>query len=101
MYLGEVVTFAQVNNDKAQALKPLEEAAEAFGAWQAMRAKCQDDCLDCSCPCDRNSDLVDECVDVIQATVNLLAAVSPVDDLQPEVLFCRIKNERKGRKYAG
>ena len=65
--------FREVEDRRAQALKPLEEAAEAFGAWQ---------------PCDENGDcrfadfydelrrgLIDECPDTVQATVSLLAAV--------------------------
>lgn len=33
-YLLNLRAFREVGDDKAQALKPLEEAAEAFGAWQ-------------------------------------------------------------------
>ena len=33
-YLLNLRAFREVRDDKAQALKPLEEAAEAFGAWQ-------------------------------------------------------------------
>lgn len=36
--LGPVEAFPGAVPDKAQALKPLEEAAEAFGAWQSWRA---------------------------------------------------------------
>ena len=57
---GYLRTFREVRDDKAQALKPLEEAAEVFGAWQ---------------DCDDMHDLIDECLDTVQATVNLLAAV--------------------------
>lgn len=32
-YLLNLRTFREVRDDKAQALKPLEEAAEAFGVW--------------------------------------------------------------------
>ena len=34
-YLLNMRVFNKVNDDKHQALKPLEEAAEIFGAWQA------------------------------------------------------------------
>ena len=34
--LGAVSTFRDLRVDKAQALKPLEEAAEVFGAYQNM-----------------------------------------------------------------
>ena len=36
MILGEVRTFPDVRADKTQALKPLEEAAEAYAAWQVL-----------------------------------------------------------------
>lgn len=59
-YLLNLRTFREVRDDKAQALKPLEEAAEVFGAWQ---------------DCDDIHDLIDECLDTVQAIANLLAAV--------------------------
>lgn len=34
-YVLEVEPFTKFAEPKAQALKPLEEAAEMFGAWQA------------------------------------------------------------------
>lgn len=34
--VGTVRVFDHVAPDKAQALKPLEEAAEVFGAWQML-----------------------------------------------------------------
>ena len=72
-YLLNLRTFREVRDDKAQALKPLEEAAEVFGAWQDC-----DDYRDCRIAAFRDElkrDLIDECMDVVQATVNLLAAV--------------------------
>lgn len=32
--IGDVATFRDARPDKARALKPLEEAAEVFAAWQ-------------------------------------------------------------------
>lgn len=64
--------FNNVNDDKHQALKPLEEAAEIFGAWQA-----RDNVRFVSrgaCGAFRR-DLIDECVDTVQAAANMLAAV--------------------------
>lgn len=72
-YLLNLRTFREVRDDKAQALKPLEEAADVFGAWQEC-----DDYRDCRIAAFRDElkrDLIDECMDVVQATVNLLAAV--------------------------
>lgn len=59
-YLLNLRTFREVRDDRAQALRPLEEAAEVFGAWQ---------------DCDDMHDLIDECLDTVQAIANLLAAV--------------------------
>lgn len=59
-YLLNMRVFNDVSDSKSQALKPLEEAAEVFGAWQ---------------DCDDIHDLIDECMDTVQAIANLLAAV--------------------------
>lgn len=96
--IGEVETFANVKPDKAQALKPLEEAAEVFGAWQVW------DCTDDSGPSLLGSvtkklygkQLLDECADVIQATCNLLAALG-VEDFAPYMAACAERNRERGR----
>lgn len=65
--------FNDVSDDKHQALKPLEEAAEVFGAWQEL-----DSMRDSPSPSargDMRGDLIDECVDTVQAAANMLAAV--------------------------
>ena len=51
-YLLNMRVFNDVSDGKGQALKPLEEAAEAS-----------------------RKDLIDECVDTVQAAANMLAAV--------------------------
>ena len=85
--VGEVETFRDVEPDKAQALKVLEEAAEVFGAWQEWE--------------DRRrlfggKHLLDECADVIQAACNLVAALG-VSDFAPYMERCRERNELRGR----
>lgn len=72
-YLLNMRVFDNVSDSKGQALKPLEEAAEIFGAWQgsdSMRPTTfkQD-------RVDMRNRLIDECMDTVQATANLLAAV--------------------------
>lgn len=71
-YLLNTRVFNEVEDSKGQALKPLEEAAEVFGAWQ----KC-DDARDATTTIRRafREDLIDECMDTVQAVANLLAAV--------------------------
>ena len=71
-YLLNMRVFNDVSDSKAQALKPLEEAAEVFGAWQArynMRFASRD------AQGAFRDDLIDECMDTVQAIANLLAAV--------------------------
>lgn len=72
-YLLNMHVFNNVSDSKGQALKPLEEAAEAFGAWQ----ECDDMRFSPIMTARRayRDDLIDECLDTVQATVNLLAAV--------------------------
>ena len=82
-----VRAFAHVEPDKAQALKPLEEAAEVFGAWQRF--------YECHTKTNEES-LVDECADVIQATCNLLAALG-VTDLTDAMAACERRNRERGR----
>lgn len=81
-----VRTFAHVAPDKAQALKPLEEAAEVLGAWQSTHL-----------PDDRRREQVlAECADVIQATLNLVAAYG-VEDFRPYMKACERRNRERGR----
>lgn len=71
-YLLNVGVFNDVSDSRGQALKPLDEAAEAFGAWQ----KC-DDVRHAPTAMRKafRGDLIDECMDTVQAVANLLAAV--------------------------
>lgn len=71
-YLLNTRVFNKVNDDTRQALKPLEEATEVFDAWQ----KC--DNMRYATATIRKAfreDLIDECMDTVQAIANLLAAV--------------------------
>lgn len=82
--VGSVRRFDNVYADKAQALKPLEEAAEVFDAWQRYGAE------------DWKDVLLDECADVIQATLNLVAALG-VEDFRPLMKACEMRNRKRGR----
>ena len=84
--IGSVAAFRDVRPDKAQALKPLEEAAEVFGALQSTHL-----------PEDRRRErILDECADVIQATINLVAAFG-VEDFGPWMKECERRNRERGR----
>lgn len=85
--IGKVATFADVQADKAQALKVLEEAAEVFAAWQQW---------DDSLRVDKFFELVDECADVVQATCNLLASLG-MDDFTNAMERCEKRNRERGR----
>lgn len=69
-YLLNMRVFNNVSDGKGQALKPLEEAAEIFGAWQEF-----DSMRNVPTRRDMRGNLIDECTDTVQAIANLLAAV--------------------------
>lgn len=97
MRLGSVRRFDRVEPSKEQALKPLEEAAEVFGAWQRLESF--DKTYWCEFPAWRErivSDLLDECADVIQATANLMASIG-MEDARPLLRACRDRNAARGR----
>lgn len=86
--IGKVATFPAVKADKAQALKVLEEAAEVFGAWQALDTGV--------CSSRKRVDVLNECADVIQAAANLIYAMGE-RDFAPYMDDCRERNEKRGR----
>ena len=86
--IGEVVTFPGARADKAQALKVLEEAAEVFGAWQALDTG--------ECSSSKRVDVLNECADVIQSVANLIYAMGE-RDFAPYMDACRERNEKRGR----
>lgn len=84
--IGDVRPFPGIEPDKAQALKPLEEAAEVYGAWQLTHM-----------PEDkRRLRMIDECCDTIMAACNLLAALG-VHDLREAMGRCEGRNRRRWR----
>lgn len=81
-YKFEFGAFDKPDAPKAQALKPLEEAAEVYGAWQL------------------NSDtyVLNECMDVVQAVVNLLATLGfTQEDVDAAIEHCNERNRERGR----
>lgn len=88
--------FDKPDAPKAQALKPLEEAAEAFGAWQ----DCDDMRLSPIMTARREyrQSLIDECMDVVQAVVNLLDAEGfTQEDVDAAIGRCNARNWERGR----
>ena len=88
--------FDKPDAPKAQALKPLEEAAEVFSAWQ----DCDDMRLSPIMTARREyrQDLIDECMDVVQAVVNLLEAEGfTQEDVDAAIGRCNARNWERGR----
>lgn len=100
--VGSVRRFDEVAPDKEQVLKPLDEAAKVFEAWQEMereRAKCLAYGNESSGDGDAvawREVVLDECADVIQATLNLVAAYG-VEDFHPWMKACELRNRERGR----
>ena len=95
-YLLNTRVFNKVNDDKHQMLKPLEEAAEIYGAWQeldGMRPTTfKQDWVDM-----RNC-LIDECMDTVQAVANVLAAVGATQgEVDAAIRRMDERNEGRGR----
>lgn len=85
--VGEVAVFDHVEPNKEQALKPLEEAAEVFGAWQEWNeTKNMADI----------TRVIEEIADTIQACVNLASAMG-VGDLSYAMENCKKRNIERGR----
>ena len=85
--VGEVTVFDNVEPNKGQALKPLEEAAEVFGAWQEWNES--KSLLDVT-------RVIDEIADTIQACVNLASAMG-AGSLIYAMIECEKRNIERGR----
>lgn len=98
--MGSVRRFDEVKPDKAQALKVLEEAAEVVEACKDFDEVRKDETRGYGEPHDwtyvARNDLLDECADVIQATLNLVAALG-VEDFRPYMDACEERNRERGR----
>lgn len=95
-YRFEFGAFDKPDEPKVQALKPLEEAAEVYGAWQDY-----DDMRLSPIMTARRAyrdDLIDECLDTVQATVNLLAAVGATQgEVDAAIRRMDERNRERGR----
>lgn len=92
-YVIKVEPFTKFIEPKAQALKPLEEAAEVFGAWQASGIDGSD-----SITPEMREDIVYECFDTIQACVNLLESIGTTDsELREATSKVYTNNIERGR----
>lgn len=98
--LGNVRPFPGAVPDKAQALKPLEEAAEVVEAFKRYDSALTDVIRPKeAAPFMRagfKDSLMDEIADTIQASCNLAFALG-ADDLTPYLAQCEERNRRRGR----
>lgn len=95
--LGEFRAFRELRADKAQALKVLEEASEAYGAAADYAKAAYRGDAERDVPRLR-ARMLDECADLAQALANLLAAWR-VDgpEWAEAVERCRERNEERRR----
>ena len=108
LMMPSVRVFDEVRLDKQQAIKPLEEAAELFGAWQAVEhaetaianewPREQQDVKNAhrhALAMARN-ELLAECADTIQAVANVAASLG-VTDFTAFMSECEKRNRDRGR----
>ena len=92
-YVIKVEPFTKFVEPKAQALKPLEEAAEVFGAWQASGIDGSG-----SITPEMREDIVYECFDTIQSCVNLMESIGTTDaELEQAARKVYESNVERGR----
>ena len=95
-YRFEFGAFDEPDVPKVQALKPLEEAAEVFGAWQLHDGVRHSQIM--AARWAYREDLIDECMDVVQAVVNLLDAEGfTQEDVDAAIGRCNARNWERGR----
>lgn len=88
--------FDKPDAPKVQALKPLEEAAEVYGAWQLHDGIRQSQIM--TARREYRQNLIDECMDVVQAVVNLLDAEGfTQEDVDAAIGRCNARNWERGR----
>lgn len=104
--VGSVRRFDLVSSFKLQAIAPLERAADVYQAWKEMERERERESAKCLAYGNESSGdgdvvamrecLLDSCADVIQATLNLVAALG-VEDFRPWMDECERRNRERGR----
>ena len=87
--VGMVAVIRDGGSPKERARKLVEEAAEAFSAWERFdRAE-----YDAA-----KREIVEECADVITAACGLIWSIYGEDtSLVPDIEECKRRNEKRGR----
>lgn len=92
--VGSVRRFDEVKPDKAQVLKISEEVMEVFSAREDIgRIGLVHGAFSLR---EVEDKILAECADVIQATLNLVAAIG-VEDFRPWMKECELRNRERGR----
>lgn len=95
-YKFEFGALDEPDAPKAQALKPLEEAAEVYGAWRLHDGIRQSQIMTARRA--YRQSLIDECMDAVQAVVNLLDAEGfTQEDVDAAIERCNERNRERGR----
>lgn len=92
--MGSVRRFDEVKASREQVVKMAEEVMEVFSAWEDIyRIGLVHGAFSLR---EVEDKILDECADVIQATLNLVAALG-VEDFRPWMKECERRNRERGR----
>lgn len=92
--VGKVYVIRDGGSPKERARKLVEEAAEAFSAWERFdRAEYDLEAIDAA-----EREILEECADVITAACGLVWSIYGEDkSLTLEIEKCKRRNEERGR----
>ena len=99
--VGKVAVIRDGGNPKERARKLVEEAAEAFSAWERFDRAYEEYDLEAIDMAER--EIVEECADVITAACGLLWSIycGDTDSGDTDITFdleqCKRRNEERGR----
>ena len=92
--VGMVSVIRDGGSPKERARKLVEEAAEAFSAWERFD-RAEDDLAAID---EAERDILDECCDVITAACGLIWSIYGGDtDITFDIEKCKLRNEVRGR----
>ena len=94
--VGNVFVIRDGGSPKERARKLVEEAAEAFSAWERFDRADAD--YDLAAIDDAEREILEECADVITAACGLIWSIYGGDaSLLPYIEECKRRNEERGR----
>ena len=92
--VGKVYVIRDGGSPKERARKLVEEAAEAFSAWERFD-RAEDDLAAID---EAEREIAQECADMITAACGLIWSIYGVDtDITFDIEQCKRKNEERGR----